>query len=101
MQIFLTQLNFIPTHHNRMLDLVIGMYQTVFVYMRCSVQKNQICSDHGTVSFEFHAYTKVTHKIKRTVLIIVMETLNFSIPTKRIKGKNTLLLQKKEAACSS
>ena len=44
------------------------MCRTVFACVRCSVPKeSDVFTDHGTVSFEFHASTKATHKIKRTV----------------------------------
>ena len=32
-----------------------------------SSKESDVFTDHGTVSFEFHASTKATHKIKRTV----------------------------------
>ena len=32
-----------------------------------SPKESDVFTDHGTVSFEFHASTKATHKIKRTV----------------------------------
>ena len=66
--IFLTQLNFIPTHGDRLLDLVITNVPDRFrVREVLSPKESDVFTDHGTVSFEFHASTKATHKIKRTV----------------------------------
>ena len=51
-----------------MLDLVItnvpdrGRVREMF-----RPKESDVFTDHGTVSFEFHAYTKANHKIKRTV----------------------------------
>ena len=65
---FLTQLNFIPTRHDRVLDLVItNVPDRVRVLEVLSPKESDVFTDHGTVSFEFHASTKATHKIKRTV----------------------------------
>ena len=66
--IFLTQLNFIPTHGDRLLDLVITNVPDRFrVREVLSPKESDVFTDHGTVAFEFHASTKATHKIKRTV----------------------------------
>ena len=65
---FLTLLNLIPTHHDRVLDLVImNVPDRVHVPEVLSPKESDVFTDHGTVSFEFHASTKATHKIKRTV----------------------------------
>ena len=65
---FLTQLNVIPTHHDRLLDLVItNVPDRVREREVFSPKESDVFTDHGTVSFEFHASTKATHKIKRTV----------------------------------
>ena len=65
---FLTQLNFILTRHDRVLDLVItNVPDCVRVLEVLSPKESDVFTDHGTVSFEFHASTKATHKIKRTV----------------------------------
>ena len=63
---FLTQLNFIPTRHDRVLDLVItNVLDRVRVREVLSPKESDVFTDHGTVSFEFHASKKATHKIKR------------------------------------
>ena len=54
---FLTQLNFIPTRHDRVLDLVI-------TNVLDGVRVREVLS---TVSFGFHASIKATCKMKRTV----------------------------------
>ena len=65
---FLTLLNFIPTHGDRLLDLVItNMPDRFRVREVLSPKESDVFTDHGTVYFEFHASTKATHKIKRTV----------------------------------
>ena len=65
---FLTQLNLIPTRHDRVLDLVItNVPDRVRVLEVLSPKQSDVFTDHGTVCFEFHASTKATHKIKRTV----------------------------------
>ena len=65
---FLTQLNLIPTRHDRELDLVItNVLDHVRVRKVLSPKESDVFMDHGTVSSEFHASTKATHKIKRTV----------------------------------
>ena len=65
---FLTQLNLIPNGHNRVLDLVTtNVPDRVRVREVLSQKESDVFTDHGTVSFEFHASTKATHKIKRTV----------------------------------
>ena len=64
---FLTQLNFIPIRHDRVLDLVItNVPDRVRVREVLSPKESDVSTDHGTVSFEFHTSTKATHKIKRT-----------------------------------
>ena len=51
-----------------MLDLVIpNVPDSVRVLEFLSPKESDVFTDHGTVSFEFHASTKATHKIKRTV----------------------------------
>ena len=51
-----------------MLDLVItNVLDRVRVREVLSPKESDVFTDHGTVSFEFHASTKATHKIKRTV----------------------------------
>lgn len=51
-----------------MLDLVIAnLPNRVRVREVLSPKESDVFTDHGTVSFEFHASTKATHKIKRTV----------------------------------
>ena len=51
-----------------MLDLVItNVPDRVRVREVFSPKESDVFTDHGTVSFEFHASTKATHKIKRTV----------------------------------
>ena len=51
-----------------MLDLVIpNVPDRVRVLEFLSPKESDVFTDHGTVSFEFHASTKATHKIKRTV----------------------------------
>ena len=51
-----------------MLDLVItNVPDRVGVREMLSPKESDVFTDHGTVSFEFHASTKATHKIKRTV----------------------------------
>ena len=51
-----------------MLDLVItNVPDRVRVREVLSPKESDVFTDHGTVSFEFHASTKATHKIKRTV----------------------------------
>ena len=66
---FLTLLNFIPTHGDRLLDLVLitNMPDRFRVREVLSPKESDVFTDHGTVYFEFHASTKATHKIKRTV----------------------------------
>ena len=65
---FLTQLNFIPTHGDRLLDLVITNMPDRFRGREVlSPKESDVFTDHGTVYFEFHASTKATHNIKRTV----------------------------------
>ena len=65
---FLTQLNLIPTCHDRVLDLVItNVPDRVRVREVFSPKESDVFMDNGTVSFECHASTKATHKIKRTV----------------------------------
>ena len=65
---FLTQLNFIPTCRDRVLDLVItNVPDGVRVREVLSPKESHVFTDHSTVSFEFHASAKATHKIKRTV----------------------------------
>ena len=65
---FLTQLNVIPTRRDRVLDLVIAnLPDRVCVREALSPKKSDVFTDHGTLSFEFHASTKATHKIKRIV----------------------------------
>ena len=43
------------------------MPDRVHVLEVLSPKESDVFTDHGTVSFEFHAPTKATHKIKRTV----------------------------------
>ena len=51
-----------------MLDLVItNVPDRVGVREMVSPKESDVFTDHGTVSFEFHASTKATHKIKRTL----------------------------------
>ena len=51
-----------------MLDLVIpNVPDRVRVLEFLSPKESDVFTDHGTVSFEFHASTKATHKIIRTV----------------------------------
>ena len=51
-----------------MLDLVItNVPDRVRVREVFSPKESDVFTDHGTVSFEFHASTKATHKIKGTV----------------------------------
>ena len=51
-----------------MLDLVIpNVPDRVRVLGFLSPKESDVFTDHGTVSFQFHASTKATHKIKRTV----------------------------------
>ena len=51
-----------------MLDLVItNVPDRVRVSEVLSSKEWDVFTDHGTVSFEFHASSKATHKIKRTV----------------------------------
>ena len=51
-----------------MLDLVITNVPDRFrVREMLSPKESDVFTEHGTVSFEFHASTKPTHKIKRTV----------------------------------
>ena len=51
-----------------MLDLVItNVPDRVSVREMLSPKESDVFTDHGTVSFEIHASTKATHKIKRTV----------------------------------
>lgn len=65
---FLIQLNFIPTRHDRVLDLVTtNVPYRVRVLEELSPKESDVFTDHGTVSFEFDASTKATNKIKRTV----------------------------------
>ena len=67
---FLTQLNFIPTRRDRVLDLVItNVPDRVRVREVLSPKEWDVFTDHGTVykSFEFHASTKATHKVNNTV----------------------------------
>ena len=65
---FLTQLNFIPTRHDRVLDFVImNVPDRVCMLEVLSPKESDVFTDHGTVSFEFDASTKATNKIKRTV----------------------------------
>ena len=64
---FLTQLNFIPTRRDhRVLDLVImNMPDRVRLREVLSPKESDVFTDHGTVSFQFHASTKATQKIKK------------------------------------
>ena len=65
---FLTQLNFIPTRRDRVLDLVItNVPDRVRMPKVLSPKESDVFTDHGTVSFEFHESTKATHRVKRTV----------------------------------
>ena len=65
---FLAQLNFVPTRRDRVLDLVItNVPDRVRVREVLSPKESDVFTDHGTLSFEFHASTKPTHKLKRTV----------------------------------
>ena len=65
---FLSQLNFIPTRRDRVLDLVItNVPDRVRVLEVLRPKESDVFTDHGTVSFEFHASTKASLKIKRTV----------------------------------
>ena len=51
-----------------MLDLVItNVPDRVRVREVLSPKESDVFTDHGTESFEFHASTKATHIIKRTV----------------------------------
>ena len=77
---FLTQLNFIPTRCDRVLDLVItNVPDLVRVHEVLSPKESDVFTDHGTVSFEFYASTKATHRIKRTVLLLFNKSLRLSI----------------------
>ena len=63
---FLTQLNFIPTRRDRVLDLIItNVRDRVRVREVLSSKESDVFTDHGAVSFQFHASTKATHKIKK------------------------------------
>ena len=65
---FLTQLNFIPTRHHRVLYPVItNVLDRVRVREVLIPKESDVFTDHGTVSFEFYASTEATHKIKRTM----------------------------------
>ena len=65
---FLTQLNFIPTRRDRVLDLVItNVPDGVRVRGVLSPKESDVFTDHSTVSFGFHASTKATHNMKKTV----------------------------------
>ena len=65
---FLTQLNFIPTRRDSVLDFVItNVPDRVRVRELLSPKESDVFTDHGTVSSEFHASTKATYKIKRAV----------------------------------
>ena len=58
----LTQLNFIPIRHDRVLDLVItNVPDRVRLLEVLSPKESYVFTDHGTISFEFHASTKATH----------------------------------------
>lgn len=71
---FLTQLNFIPTRHDRVLDLVItNVPDCVHVCEVLSPMELDMFTDHGTVSFEFHTSTKATRRVA-----IIMENLTVS-----------------------
>ena len=60
---FLTLLNFIPTRRDRVLDLVITNVQyRVRVREALSPKESDVFTDHGTVSFAFHASSKANHK---------------------------------------
>ena len=60
--------HFIPTHCDRVLDLVTtNVPYRVRVLEELSPKESDVFTDHGTVSFEFDASTKATNKIKRTV----------------------------------
>ena len=49
---FLTQLNFIPTRHDRVLDLVIAnVPDRVRVHEVLSPKESDVFTDHGTVNF--------------------------------------------------
>ena len=65
---FLTQMNFIPTRGDKMLDLVItSVPDHVRVCEVLSPQDSGVFTDHGVVCFEFRASTKAQHKVNRTV----------------------------------
>ena len=65
---FLTQLNFIPTRRDSVLEFVItNVPDRVHVRELLSPKESDVFTDHGTVSSAFYASTKATHKIKRTV----------------------------------
>ena len=65
---YLTQMNYIPTRGDRVLDLVItNVPDQVCVRDVLSRKDSGIMTDHGAVCFEFRASTKSRHKMNRTV----------------------------------
>ena len=56
-----------PPCRDRVLDLVItNVPDRVRVREVLSPKESDVFTDHGMVSFEFHASTKATHRVKRT-----------------------------------